>query len=217
MHPLATTKFGPLIARAVQDALTLSEEKIFDKVRDEIPNEYYNGHIPEKNGYCLIFSGDVTELAVFRKHAGEPNGEQYGEPVYHREFDTKADRDAFKARLLTFLKPFVKPDIRFTEAEGPYCDKIPVAIVDLKWNGQVYTVRSEYSYGYPLRVVLFDWEENNYSCDCNRALIIEQQHPGTTGAEVCDGRPCTDGEIPIVGFRLELKEGTHVKLVGPTQ
>ena len=221
MNPLLATKFGPMISRTARAAVNgyahaeevpmraqMTEEQLWEKMWDELPNEY--DAIPAKDGYGLIFQGDITELSVFRKHAGEPNGFQYGEPVYLRTFDTPEARAEFKARLMEFLKPFKDPEIRFDEIEGPYNKQRPVALVTLKWQGKEYDVRKEYSYGYPLHTVIFDWEENNFSCDSNRRLWIEKFHPGTFNPtpEVCDEITNPQGDsIVVTAFGIALAEG----------
>jgi hypothetical protein len=218
MNPLLTTKFGPMIARTARAAVNgyahaeevpmrfdLTEEQVWKKMWEELPKDH--DAIPDKDGYGLIFQGDITELSVFRKHAGEPNGFQYGDPVYLRTFDTPEDRAAFKAKLMEFLKPFKDPAIRFDEIEGSHNTKRPVALATVKWQGKEYDIRKEYSYGYPLNIVLFDWEENNTACDCNRLIMIERFYPNTTGAYAGDGKPCTWGEVVVTAFGIAFAEG----------
>lgn len=213
MNPLLTTKFGPMIARAARTAVNghapaqtqMTEDQIWEKMSAELPHGWDD--VPAKNGYGLVISGGVTELSMFRKYAGEPNAFQYGEDVYLRRFDTKEARVDFEVRLMQFLKPLHAPDIHIEGIQGMHCDKRPVALATLCWQGKEYDVRKEYGYGYPYGTILFDWEENDTSCDCNRAILIERFYPGTTGAHACDDRPCSCGEIVVTAFGIALAEG----------
>jgi hypothetical protein len=213
---LDTTPYGKMIAHAAHEAVEgikkppaeLTEEQLWAKMREQCP--YNDDKIPEKAGYGLVISGEVIELAIFRKQMGEPNGIEYGKEVYVRAFDTKEERDVYKDRIKQLLAPLVKPDLKLDEREGENVTKRPVALVTLKYKGKEYDVRKEYSYGYPLDTVIFDWEENNFSCDCNRRLWIERFYPGALEPtpQVCDDdtNPCGE-EIRVTAFGIAYAEG----------
>lgn len=40
---------------------------------------------------------------------------------------------------------------------------------------------------------VFNWEENNYSCDCNRRIFFES----SIGSELVDDFPCSDGKYSV--------------------
>ena len=71
--------------------------------------------------------------------------------------------------------------------------KRTVADITLKYKGNIYKFEYDFGYDYPEDAALFQFEENNYSCDCNRSLFIQRY---------CD----EDFEDMDCGEEIELKD-----------
>ena len=78
--------------------------------------------------------------------------------------------------------------------------KRTIAKVLLRYREKTYLVRVDFYYNYPRETALFLFEEGNYSCDCNRSSLIQQQ---------CDKEfPDMDcgSEIKMIGIEITPKE-----------
>ncbi len=63
--------------------------------------------------------------------------------------------------------------------------------------GEVRIVKDEYWHGDS------QWEEGNYSCDCNRYLFFERANGGNPSFDEFE---CSDGKYDVL--RVELPDGT---------
>lgn len=64
--------------------------------------------------------------------------------------------------------------VAFDEKEGELTHKNTIALVTLKYQDKIYTYEDNFGKEYPENMVRFQYEENNYSCDCNRSLFIQR-------------------------------------------
>lgn len=153
--------------------------------------------------YLLRCWGLADTYPEFREKYGQPN--ENGR-VYAWWFHTAAECAAFKQELQAFCKTLTNDTLVYDSGhEFPnLVKKRTVAYATLSYKDQEYPVRKDYGYGYPARVVIFDWEENNTSCDCNRRRHIEDQHPGTVPHEEFD-RDC-ETTIFVTAFRIEYED-----------
>lgn len=163
--------------------------------------------------FMLRVWGVAQTYPAFKAKYGEPNENKArgGNEVYVWWFDTKLARDAFKAEMQEFCKTLPQSTLVYSERDGGEDDILPkkliTAVVTLRYQGKDYVVKQSYGYGYPLGTVIFDWEDNNNSCDCNRVRILDNFHPGIlTPEDANDERPCTDGQVPVVAFEFELTD-----------
>ena len=85
-------------------------------------------------------------------------------------FDSKEDRDMVKNQILKFDNL----GLAFDEKEGVLSHKDTIAIVTLEYNDEIYIYEHNFGKEYPEDMVKFQYEKNNYSCDCNRSLFIQR-------------------------------------------
>lgn len=82
-----------------------------------------------------------------------------------------------------------------------------VAHATVKFRDQEYILTRDYGYGYPARTALFDWEENNCSCDHRRAAYFQEQHPGIMSDKeiVLAHSSCDNRFFPLVKFEIQFE------------
>jgi len=85
-------------------------------------------------------------------------------------FTSKDDRDKVKNNI----RKFDHLGLVFDEKDGNLTHKDTIALVTLKYNDKLYTYEDNFGKEFPEDVVRFQYEENNYSCDCNRSLFIQR-------------------------------------------
>lgn len=83
-------------------------------------------------------------------------------------FNSKEERDKVKKLLMKFNNL----GLAFDEKDGVLSHKDTIAIVTLSYNGKAYKYEDNFGKEFPEETVRFQYEENNYSCDCNRSLFI---------------------------------------------
>ena len=95
--------------------------------------------------------------------------DKYGYEKY-LYFNNPKDRDEVKKQLMEFSDYGLVIDYK----EGNLTHKDTIAIVTLKYNDKEYTYEHNFGKEFPEDVVRFQYEENNYSCDCNKSLFIQR-------------------------------------------
>ena len=85
-------------------------------------------------------------------------------------FNSKDDRDIVKNKI----KEFNNLGVAFDEKEGILSHKDTIALVTLEYKDQIFNYEDNFGKEFPEDVVRFQYEENNYSCDCNRSLFIQR-------------------------------------------
>ena len=85
------------------------------------------------------------------------------------------------------------------EYECDDVDKQTVYNATLKLpDGRTHNITHNFGYGYPVDSAEFMFEEGNYSGDCNKPLVLQQQ-----GFDI-DAQPCGD-EIEILSYNITLE------------
>ncbi len=85
-------------------------------------------------------------------------------------FDSKEGKEIVKHNIMQFDRL----GLAFDEKEGELTHKDTVALVSLKYKDKLYSYEDNFGKEFPEDVVRFQYEENNYSCDCNRSLFIQR-------------------------------------------
>jgi hypothetical protein len=120
--------------------------------------------------------------------------ETYGYENY-LYFNSKEERDFSKEQI----RKFDKYGLAFDEKEGELTHKDTIALVTLKYKDKLYSYEDNFGKEYPEEYARFQYEENNYSCDCNRSLFIQRN---------CDGNfpemNCGE-EIELVSLEIVYK------------
>lgn len=177
---------------------------VWDKAQKEA--ETLESAPPLTNGgYLLRFWGKADTYPEFKIKYGHANeADLSGEArVYARWFDTEQQRIDFMKELCEFCKVLPCPTLVRSTAEGPLVKKRIIAVVKLNYLGIEYIVKRSYGYGYPLHTVIFDWEENNSSCDHNRLSYIDDAYPGIVSVAELESADCSE-TIQVVDFHFEL-------------
>lgn len=91
----------------------------------------------------------------------------YSEYLY---FDNPKDRDEVKKQLMEFSDYGLVIDYK----EGNLTHKDTIAIVTLRYDGKEYIYEDNFGKEFPENLIRFQYEENNYACDCNRSLFIQR-------------------------------------------
>ena len=112
---------------------------------------------------------------------------------YHY-FKTKEERD----RFLKLIKQYSSQGLVWDLREGEMTHKRTIFVADLKYKDMVYTIHCDFGYEYPEEEAIFMFEDGNYSCDCNRSLIIQDEY----GENAIDELDCGE-EIKMVNYHLE--------------
>lgn len=183
------------------------EKEIWEKAREQA--EALLDQLPEvKDPYLLRVWGAAKTYPEFANRYGQPNEMSAMENprVYAFWFETDKARKEFKQQMIEFCKTLPNSTLVYDMAEpGPLVKKNVIVHVTLRYQGKEYEVKKSYGYGYPLSTVIFDWEENNTSCDCNRLLILDHFHPGVlTGEDDAEDRRCSDGVVVVTAFQFKL-------------
>jgi hypothetical protein len=95
--------------------------------------------------------------------------EMYGYDNYIY-FDSKEGREIVKHNIMQFDRL----GLAFDEKEGELTHKDTIALVTLKYQDKLYSYEDNFGKEYQEEYARFQYEENNYSCDCNRSLFIQR-------------------------------------------
>lgn len=189
-----------------------SEEPIWEKAHQDSLRLLQQFRTNEQC-FLLRVWGAAEEYPQFKDKYGEPNEKRVNSTgkVYAWWFDTKDALDAFKAEMQDFCKTLPNPTLVYDVDDDTREDILPKknvgVTVTLRYQGKDYIVKKSYGYGYPLGTVIFDWEENNLSCDYNRLSLLDDFHPGILAPEDVDnGRSYTEGQVPVMAFEFELTD-----------
>jgi hypothetical protein len=189
----------------------IPERELFEAVSDEDAAFIKQASKFGKTEYRLSFTGSAFGNPLFVGRYGKPDvpradgGEMYQRAMY---FDSAEDREMFKAQVTEFLKllPKFYNTLEWTESEGPLVRKRTVAVLSLLYKGKEYEITKDYGYGYEGHYAIFDWEENNASCDCVRRDAIDEAYPGVFDSSELEEDLCGDGSYPVTKFRIEYRD-----------
>jgi hypothetical protein len=191
------------------------EAQAFENARaqeDELLSEMTLAAKATPQAYLLRVWGSAQSSPLFIARYGAPNELDFDgtAEVHARWFNTSEERDAFKSELQEFCK-LLHPDqstLVYSPNDETHNRKRVIAVVTVTYRGQEYVIKKGYGYGYPLHVAIFDWEENNTSCDCNRLPMLLRQHPELVLTDeeqaLMDGNFCYEGRVMVKDFRFEL-------------
>ena len=112
---------------------------------------------------------------------------------YHY-FKTKEERD----RFLKLIKQYSSQGLVWDLREGEMTHKRTIFVADLKYKDMVYTIHCDFGYEYPEEEAIFMFEDGNYSCDCNRSLLIQDEY----GENAIQELDCGE-EIEMLNYHLE--------------
>ena len=114
---------------------------------------------------------------------------------YHY-FKTEKEKDDF-INLISqdkYLNQGMVKDVYY----GEMTHKRTVFVGDFKYKDMVFTIHYDFGYEYPEESAIFAFEDGNYSCDCNRSLIIQDEY----GENTIDELDCGE-EIEMLNYHIE--------------
>lgn len=90
-------------------------------------------------------------------------------------FDSNEERALFKEKLQKCADNH-KCMIVFSEHDGNYVKFRTIAKMKMHLNdGRIFDYKYDFGFGYPKDSAEFMFHEGNYSCDCNRSLLLNQE------------------------------------------
>lgn len=76
--------------------------------------------------------------------------------------------------------------------------KRTIFVGTFEYNDNSYILHYDFGYEYPEDMAIFQFTENNYSCDCNRSLFIQREY----GKDSIPELGCGD-KIKLVEYHIE--------------
>lgn len=114
---------------------------------------------------------------------------------YHY-FKTEEERDSFLK--LVKQEKYSNQGLGLDLREGEMTHKRTVFVGDFKYKDRVFTIHYDFGYEYPEERAIFMFEDGNYSCDCNRSLIIQEEY----GEDAIDELDCGE-KIELIDYHIE--------------
>ena len=140
--------------------------------------------------YYLGFWGEVQNDHLIEKELGIKET--------HFWFKSRVDRGELKGKLAAVANRH-GVIIAFKEEEGYKVRLRTIARMSLVMpNGKAYLCERDLGYSYDFESARFYFMEGNFSCDCNRSLLIAEKYPEVKPMD------CGD-EIQIKEFSLNLE------------
>lgn len=84
---------------------------------------------------------------------------------------------------------------------GEMSHKRTIFVGTFEYQGEEFVIHQDFWYEFPEDGAVFQFVENNYSCDCNRSLFIRQEY----GEYIIPELDCGD-EIKLTKYHFEYKE-----------
>ena len=93
-----------------------------------------------------------------------------------------------------YSKQGLVKDIKY----GIMSHKRTIFVATLNYNDKDFIIHYDFGYEYPKADAEFQFLENNYSCDCNRSLIIQREY----GKNAIPELDCGD-DIKLINYHIE--------------
>lgn len=118
--------------------------------------------------YHLKYGGQILNDKFVEKETGIKEQDLW--------FASAEDRSKGKNILQEIAKKH-KVLIAFNEADGESARKKTIAKIIFKHQDRQYEIEYDFGYGYDPAAAKYSFEETNFSCDCNRSILIRQKYP----------------------------------------
>lgn len=111
-------------------------------------------------------------------------------------FTTEKEKDDFLnlIRVEKYRGQGLVYDIRYGEMNH----KRTIFVGTFEYKEKYFTIHHDFGYEFHEETAIFQFVENNYSCDCNRSLIIQREYGEDAIPELCCGE-----EIKLVEYHFE--------------
>lgn len=117
---------------------------------------------------------------------------------YHY-FSSEKEKDDF-LKLITqdrYGSQGLMRDVQY----GEMSHKRTIFVVTFQYQGEEFNLHRDFGYEFPEDVAVFQFVENNYSCDCNRSIFIRQEY----GEDAIPELNCGE-EIKLKNYHFEYKD-----------
>ena len=117
---------------------------------------------------------------------------------YHY-FKTEAEMKDFLALLNNPI--YKNQGLMINVQHGCMTHKRTIFVGTLKYKDQEFVIHRDFGYEYSAEDAVFMFEEDDYSCDCNRSLFIRNEY----GDDSIPFLPCGN-EIELLDYRFEYED-----------
>lgn len=117
---------------------------------------------------------------------------------YHY-FATEKEKDDF-LKLIS-LEKYKSQGLVYDIRYGEMSHKRTIFVGTFEYQGEEFVVHQDFGYEFPDDRAVFQFVENNYSCDCNRSLFIRQEY----GEDSMPELDCGD-EIKLIEYHFEYED-----------
>lgn len=117
---------------------------------------------------------------------------------YHY-FATEKEKDDF-LKLIN-LEKYKRQGLVYDIQYGEMSHKRTVFVGTFEYHGKIFVLHQDFGYEFPEDRAVFQFVENNYSCDCNRSLFIRQKYGKYSIPELNCGE-----EIKLIEYHFEYKD-----------
>lgn len=120
----------------------------------------------------------------------------YGIKEGYHYFPTEKEKDEFIKiiRMEKYSNQGLMCDVKY----GVMSHKRTIFVGTFEYNNKKFTIHHDFGYEFPEETAIFQFVENNYSCDCNRSLFIQREYGEDAIPELCCGE-----EIKLVEYHFE--------------
>lgn len=120
----------------------------------------------------------------------------YGIKEGYHYFDTEKEKDEFVEIINKpeYTSQGLARDIKY----GVMSHKRTIFVGTFRYEYIDFTIHYDFGYEFPEETAIFQFLDNNYSCDCNRSLFIREEY----GENAIPELDCGD-EITLVKYHIE--------------
>ncbi len=140
-------------------------------------------------------------LHIWGGFFNDEHQEKHGIEEGYYWFKNARERAEFLAELQVVEAHLDARMLAYTMKNGSWTRRETTASMVFVFNGKEYPHQHTWGYGYPVSAAHFMFEEGNYSCDCNKSLMI-----GRDGVDFPE-MDCGD-EIKLKDFKVTLSKPT---------
>lgn len=140
-------------------------------------------------------------LNVWGGFFNEGNQVRHGKRPGYYWFNSPDEREAFVNDLMEIEERLDAHYLATRYYDGPLVRKRTIARGSLTYGSTIFNFEYDFGYGYDPEVARYAFTDGDYSCDCNRSLLIQKAEPDFREL------PC-GGEIGMFDFEIVYREGS---------
>lgn len=133
---------------------------------------------------------------MFNKNAEPSIEKELGISEGYYYFNTEQEKDDFLSKVTT--SKYEKQGLAIDEKCGEMSHKRTIFVADLQYRGNLFPLYYDFGYEYEAENAIYMFVDGDYSCDCNRSLLIRREY----GEESISELDCGD-EIKMLNYFIE--------------